>query len=235
MWRVSRSDLEIAHLELCRFLPQNIYVRRYIEKKAADAAEKAMMDDSETTHSDKPPYETSNENKIGMEASKRPIAKELSRPTSTPPEESIRSKSESKKGFFSKFRSTKSLKGDLKVVPLSQESFRDHETEHDNETNHERPAFSSLLHGGPISRKIEPRAVAIPYTRLKKDRFYDWPPDPTVSRATAIDIYPESIDDIDSLTASVPDVPMQDFLDTAQPSLRRRHVPDRGIPTSVSF
>ena len=216
-------------------MPQNIYVRRYLERKAADAAEKAMMDESETTHSDKPPYENFTENKISVEAVKRPHAQALGRSNSTNPEESIRSKSDAKKGFFSKFRSTKSLKSDSKVVPLSLESFHEHETERDTGPDHERPAFSSLVHGGTSSRKIEPRAVAIPYTRLKKDRFYDWPPDPTVSRATPIDIYPETIDEIDSLTASVPNVPMPDQEDCAPTSLRRRHVPDQGIPKSVSF
>jgi hypothetical protein len=49
----------------------------------------------------------------------------------------------------------------------------------------ERPAFSSQMHGQPV-RKVQPRAVAIPYSRLMKSRFYDWPPDPTVSRATPI-------------------------------------------------
>jgi hypothetical protein len=50
----------------------------------------------------------------------------------------------------------------------------------------ERPAFSSQMHGQAISKKLQPRAVAIPYSRLTKSRFYDWPPDPTVSRATPI-------------------------------------------------
>jgi hypothetical protein len=56
----------------------------------------------------------------------------------------------------------------------------------------ERPAFSSQMHGQAISKKIQPRAVAIPYSRLMKSRFYDWPPDPTVSRATPIMLAAES-------------------------------------------
>lgn len=34
------------------------------------------------------------------------------------------------------------------------------------------------------SKQKNPRSVAIPYTPFKKSRFFDWPPDPTVSRAT---------------------------------------------------
>jgi hypothetical protein len=49
----------------------------------------------------------------------------------------------------------------------------------------ERPVFS-VQHGSVASRKLRPRSVAIPYNRLRKERFYDWPPDPTVSRATPL-------------------------------------------------
>mmetsp|Transcript_14471 Transcript_14471/g.41075 ORF Transcript_14471/g.41075 Transcript_14471/m.41075 type:complete len:1015 (+) Transcript_14471:281-3325(+) len=46
-----------------------------------------------------------------------------------------------------------------------------------------RPAFFSL--GRPTTRRTAiPRDVAVPYFRFRKDRFFDWPPDPTVSRAT---------------------------------------------------
>ena len=48
-----------------------------------------------------------------------------------------------------------------------------------------RPAFKSELRGqSTSSRKMAPRAVTVPYSRVKKDRFFDWPPDPFVSRAT---------------------------------------------------
>jgi hypothetical protein len=47
-----------------------------------------------------------------------------------------------------------------------------------------RPAF--YAHNKPTKRNQIPRDVAVPYFRFRKDRFYDWPPDPTVSRATPI-------------------------------------------------
>jgi hypothetical protein len=45
-----------------------------------------------------------------------------------------------------------------------------------------RPAFCANARG--TKRTQVPRDVAVPYFRFRKDRFYDWPPDPTVSRAT---------------------------------------------------
>lgn len=50
----------------------------------------------------------------------------------------------------------------------------------------DRPVFSSTIQGAVTGRKIQPRSVAVPYSRFKKDRFFDWPPDPTVSRATPL-------------------------------------------------
>jgi hypothetical protein len=109
----------------------------------------------------------------------------------------------------------------------------------------ERPPFHSGLHGqSSSSTKVQPRAVAIPYTRLKKERFYDWPPDPTVSRATRISIYSEHVKehDDDSLSASVPDLLIPDIDDQEgfNSSLRRRrsNVPTErpsDIPESIVF
>jgi len=53
----------------------------------------------------------------------------------------------------------------------------------------ERPPFSSDLHGQSSSKKLSPRSIAVPYSRVRKERFYDWPPDPTVSRATPMYLY----------------------------------------------
>jgi hypothetical protein len=47
-----------------------------------------------------------------------------------------------------------------------------------------RPAFCANARG--TKRTQVPRDVAVPYFRFRKDRFYDWPPDPTVSRATPL-------------------------------------------------
>lgn len=57
------------------------------------------------------------------------------------------------------------------------------------DTQEQRPAFSTQ-HNSRSSKKLRPREVAVPYSKLRKDRFYDWPPDPTVSRATPVPIGP---------------------------------------------
>jgi hypothetical protein len=50
-----------------------------------------------------------------------------------------------------------------------------------------RPAFIGVARH-PKSSKVplEPREVVVPYTRIRTERFYYWPPDPTVSRATPV-------------------------------------------------
>lgn len=55
----------------------------------------------------------------------------------------------------------------------------------------ERPPFLPNHHAN-TSKKVQPRSVVIPYSRLKKDRFFDWPPDPTVSKATPLSFRTES-------------------------------------------
>ena len=60
-----------------------------------------------------------------------------------------------------------------------------------------RPAF--YAHNRPTRRTQVPRDVAVPYFRFRKDRFYDWPPDPTVSRATPILLFGSSHPQADTL------------------------------------
>jgi hypothetical protein len=65
----------------------------------------------------------------------------------------------------------------------------------------ERPVFTTQKNAGTaVTRKG--RAVAIPYSRFRKERFYDWPPDPTVSRATPL---PPFLKDTANLDASLQD------------------------------
>lgn len=66
--------------------------------------------------------------------------------------------------------------------------FRESKDDDDDvlELKGDRPVFASAIQGSLATRRTHPRSVAIPYSRLKKDRFFDWPPDPTVSRATPL-------------------------------------------------
>lgn len=104
-----------------------------------------------------------------------------------------------------------------------------------------RPAFFSG-HGQTTSNtKLLPRAVAIPYSRFRKERFYDWPPDPTVSRATPIILHLDNTENDDSLSASIPDRPVSDHEedDILDSSLREHHKctekESSGIPEYIMF
>jgi hypothetical protein len=71
------------------------------------------------------------------------------------------------------------------------------------------------------SKKTPTRSVAVPYFRLKKDRFYDWPPDPTVSRATPVPIF-DALNEDDSMTQSIAEVPMEELEEGPPSGLRQR-------------
>ena len=208
---------------------QNIFVRRYLENKAA-AEEQRAMDESESSKSS---FAVDTPVGNNSESAKRQNLR-FGRSQSLDSEESKRAnpRVESRKGFFAKFRSGREPRGQTKRGSSAIDSFVEGETQDEEE----RPPFhSSLQKQASSNKKLEPRAVAIPYSRIKKDRFYDWPPDPTVSRATPIILHHETMGEIDSLTASVPDVPIPDHEDEFPSTLRRRHVPEASIPTSISF
>lgn len=46
-----------------------------------------------------------------------------------------------------------------------------------------RPAFVGI---NKSKRYASPREVVVPYSQFRIDRFYDWPPDPTLARATPV-------------------------------------------------
>lgn len=182
-------------------------MRRYLEKKAA-AKEAEELDDSH--------------GQVDLPTDKRTDRRgELARRPSTrfgrtrdPLDDSTHVKeitddktADIRRGFFVKRRNVNETR---RAAKRSGSSF-EQSTAEDECAFEDRPAFESALHGQTSSnKKMQPRAVAIPYSRLKKERFYDWPPDPTVSRATPIVLHPAVPDQDDSLTASVPDVTMPD-------------------------
>jgi hypothetical protein len=133
--------------------------------------------------------------------------------------------SDARRGFFGKRRNnTAEARPPISQRPTKSNSFR----MKDDTLQTSRPAFHSALYGqSSASTKVQPRAVAIPYSRFKKERFYDWPPDPTVSRATPITLFQVSDKaDNDSLSASIPNLPISDHDDDEEDvlnsSLRRR-------------
>jgi hypothetical protein len=211
--------------------PQNIFVRRYLEKKLdednGESSEKEI-DQNGLNH-------TSDLNKAGsvIKMNSDCAVDDGSMTTE------IVTTTDVKRGFFAKFRQGKDPTPFSRRMSASKNSSPITE-----EYRNERPAFESALHGqSSSSRKLQPRSVVIPYSRLKKERFYDWPPDPTVSRATPIQTLAKKLDELDdSLTASVPDIAMPEHDDEDQPSTLRRRIPSSTgekehpeIPTSIMF
>lgn len=201
------------------FLFQNICLRKYIEKRAAakEIEESERVDEPAADRRD------------GL--TKR-LSARFGKSRDQATEETADSKdvtdekTDTRRGFFAKRR-----QNETRRTPSRQTS----QVEAIEEADEQRPAFESALHGQTTSsKKLQPKAVAIPYSRLKKERFYDWPPDPTVSRATPIILYPRTADD--SLTASVPSF----IIDNDEPmeSARQQESSDlvpADIPEFISF
>lgn len=97
---------------------------------------------------------------------------------------------------------------------------------YDNLDPNSRTPFSTTGTSVSGSKRMPTRAVVVPYTRLKKERFYNWPPDPTVSRATPAPIF-DSMHDDDSMTLSAPDVAIEEF--SQQPSPLRQRKPNQVV------
>jgi hypothetical protein len=78
------------------------------------------------------------------------------------------------------------------------------------------------------------RAVVVPYSRLRKDRFWSWPPDPTVSRATPVPLF-DSIHEDDSMTLSGPEPTMDEFDDDENKSPMRQRRPAQNVNADGGF
>jgi hypothetical protein len=210
-------------------------LRRYLEKKAA-TKEKAELDGSSGKVD--PPHDKRLDRRADFTRNhtvRFGRSRDQGLDDSNNLREKVDDKVDSRRGFFSKLRhpGTEARRGARRPGSSLELSTPDEEGEL------ERPAFQSALHGqSSSSKKLQPRAVAIPYSRLKKERFYDWPPDPTVSRATPIALYPATTDDLDSLTASVPEVTMPDHAESPSTLRRRNSASGPGpsdIPTNITF
>ena len=136
-------------------------MRKYLEKKAAEKAlEKAQQAREEAEGVSFSPVV--NDSKIEQAEYVIPAVKK---------DDGLRDKSLMSKSM--KNSKGKGKKGDDALYEDTEEKVE------------QRPAFSTG-HNSRISKKVRPREVAVPYSKLRKDRFYDWPPDPTVSRATPV-------------------------------------------------
>ena len=142
--------------------PQNIAVRKYLEKRAKEKE----MDEKEKKEREKIESEAIHPAYAGVQAiSNAPEASTKSKGGKAAPELPAKVKKKSRWGRKAKEEEEEEVnEADLYHSP--------------------RPAF--FAHTRPTRRTQIPRDVAVPYFRFRKDRFYDWPPDPTVSRATPL-------------------------------------------------
>jgi hypothetical protein len=210
---------------------QNIFVRKYLERKIDAKAAEEKSSDSEAINPSAQQEKASSGNvdngKISVDTTSQNKEKNEDN-----------NEVDVRRGFFAKRRNHA-----VEVRPVTSQRQKGSTSNKVPDCEHlSRPAFYSGLHGqATSSTKLQPRAVAIPYSRFKKERFYDWPPDPTVSRATPIILQTDIVEKDDSLSASVLDVPISDHEedDVLDLSLRQHHAseskPSSGIPEFIVF
>lgn len=77
-----------------------------------------------------------------------------------------------------------------KFANMREKRRRRKQESQDKETNPKpapaRPAFNAATYHKASKVPLEPREVVVPYSRVRTERFYDWPPDPAVSRASPV-------------------------------------------------
>jgi hypothetical protein len=171
------------------FGPQNILLRRRLLCQAAEREKKEeeeLQQPQQARETDQ--SNTDNEADAGDEA----LGDEHSRDTDgTPGSESERTsqddaateddsiqKKEGRRNRLKKKLATMKEKRRLK----KQESLKASEPE----PLPPRPAFRAVSYFKPSKIPLESREVVVPYTRVRTERFYDWPPDPSVSRASPV-------------------------------------------------
>ena len=142
--------------------PQNIFLRRYLEKRALESKEAQSMDKNDNNDSDSAPH--SNAIKSALSSVPRPRIDYF---------DSVSIKLENRRGLFGRMKN----RGKSQIPAESTDLFM----------TQDRPPFSSAFSSSTNNRKLRPRSVVVPYSKLRKDRFYFWPPDPTVSRATPLE------------------------------------------------
>lgn len=150
--------------------PQNIAVRKYLERRAKERESEEKEEKAKEEIDAQPKIDDLNSKDSGPNASRK--AKEK--------EEKDKADAGKKKRRWGR--------GRKKDEEAEQDEINEAELYHSP-----RPAF--YAHTRPTKRTQVPRDVAVPYFRFRKDRFFDWPPDPTVSRATPMLTHGVGVDD----------------------------------------
>ena len=174
------------------FGPQNILVRRRLLYEATEREKKQEEDlqqPQQAQETDQSNTDNDNDTDSGDEA----LSDEHSRDTDGTPgslsermshdeateDDSIRKKEGRRNRLKKKFETMRE-KRRLK----KRESLAEKESKPDPLPP--RPAFRAVSYLKPSKVPLEPREVVVPYTRVRTERFYDWPPDPSVSRASPV-------------------------------------------------
>eukprot|EP00934_Nitzschia_sp_Nitz4_P007018 Nitzschia sp. Nitz4//scaffold3_size479765//447923//451003//NITZ4_000189-RA/size479765-augustus-gene-1.629-mRNA-1//-1//CDS//3329551025//7008//frame0 len=148
--------------------PQNIAVRKYMERRRKEKdLEKQAKEEQQKEEAKRLKAQQA------QEAAQNALSFKLTtQVTAAKDEASVKSSKKKKFGFFGRGKRGKEAEA---VVEEANAADGYHSP---------RPAF--YANGRPTRGNQVPRDVAVPYFRFRKDRFYDWPPDPTVSRATPL-------------------------------------------------
>jgi hypothetical protein len=143
-------------------LHQNILVRRRFERRAASQSDSSSPDVSAVDmEGDTVSDDDKNAKKPPRRTLQNPIAKLKER----------RQKKLAEKQELQKNLNKTSGLSALEYHPQGQSQ------------DSRRPFCAS----GRVNKKLlRPREIVVPYTRFHKERFFDWPPDPTVARATPL-------------------------------------------------
>lgn len=167
---------------------QNILVRRRLLRQAADAEKEQLQTDTETV-------QTGEDSNTGTEPSDESpsIDSRASATDGTPrsltettaPDASTEDDAAEKKQSRRRRLKKKIASMREKRRSKKQESLR---SEPEPPPMPTRPVFSGATYHKASKVPLEPREVVVPYTRVRTERFYDWPPDPTVSRAAPVSL-----------------------------------------------
>lgn len=148
--------------------PQNMFLRYYLEKKA----EKKRRKEQEEAEKKLAEQATSTDD-YGYEVAEPQLASEANELEKEPLSKSEASNPSGNSGFFSRV--------------FAKRSATEKVDDDDDDVKVDRPPFRTDPYEKlSSSKKTQSRSIVIPYSRFKADRFYDWPPDPTVSRATPL-------------------------------------------------
>jgi hypothetical protein len=151
--------------------PQNMFLRYYLEKKAEKKRKKELEEAEEKRLAE----QAASGDDYGYGVAEPQLAAEANAVEEKAPLAKPEQPSHPQTGnsFFSRV--------------FAKRAAAEKVDDEDDDVKVDRPPFrTDPYEKVSSSKKSQSRSIVIPYTRFKPDRFFDWPPDPTVSRATPL-------------------------------------------------